>query len=202
MKNVAYLVGLFFLAWCHCFAQVPKDFRETHWGMSTAEVEKSETRAKSPEKSKNLIQYTDRLGDCLVLVGYQFVDDKLCQGAYVFRNEGDATIEKYRFYKAQLVEKYGNLGIEKEIWKDKSGCQVAKQKGAIDDSAIFHGCLRLQTKWNLDKTVIVISLERVDDVLTYLRIDYYSKELIQLKWKRQDEEKLKQEKEKTLKSGL
>jgi hypothetical protein len=88
-------------------AERAPDFRQSSWGMTPAEVRKSETRAEALESpSPSELWYQDSLvGRYPVRILYQFAQGKLVRGAYLLT--GGRQPADYDFLQGILSDKYG-----------------------------------------------------------------------------------------------
>jgi len=96
------------------------DFRNTHWGMSLAEVMAQHSGQLPADRRHQRIAYDGQLGELPVRIYYQFsADDALVEGGYEVRTESlspEAAIEQYLTLNALLRQKYPSSETPRQVW--------------------------------------------------------------------------------------
>ena len=95
-------------------------FRKTRFGMTMAEVKKSE-KQKSVEQDEDTLVYEDTVMGIEAVVLYNFVNKQLFSGTYLiqeqYRNKNNY-IDDYQRLKSALIKKYGKPVYDEENWKN------------------------------------------------------------------------------------
>jgi len=104
------------------------DFRGAYWGMSKAQIRKSETAKFFTEmtdlgavKGRDSLNYIGKVLDREVLIIYVFMNDKLVRTQYRFSAEHTnkfGYLDDYHVVSKALTEKYGKPDEDEMIWKD------------------------------------------------------------------------------------
>lgn len=130
------------------------DFRNTRWGMTHAEVLRTET-ARPAQDTPELLIYPDQVVGLKMYVAYVFVDDKLVTGKYrvdeTHTNKNDF-MDDFVTLKAALTEKYGSPTEDKVDWKN----DLYKGDEQHFGKAIGSGHLVMYSKWETDRTSVAI----------------------------------------------
>lgn len=187
-KNVSILlIVLFILAISNLtlFAEETKyDFRKTNWGMSKEQVKATEDK-KPLDEDNNGFFYQINIDSMDFYCVYQFLEDKLYQGTYLFfgkhTNENDY-IYDYENLKETLTKKYGQPKSDKIVW----GNDLYKSDKQEWGLAISIGHLAYTASWETLNTEIGLMLSG-DNYKINLAILYFSKELKE--WAKQIKEK-------------
>ncbi len=152
MKKVILIMLMIFA----CFALYAFKFRNNEWGASLNEVIRSE--GKEPvDKNEELLVYKDELNnlDCGII--YNFINNELYSGSYIFINKHSNKtlyISDYKELKSLLIKKYGIPIDDKIIWRD----DLYKDDPSSWGMAISIGHLSYGSRWKIDNTEINISL--------------------------------------------
>ncbi len=95
-------------------------FRKTRFGMTMAEVKKSE-KEKPVEQDEDVLAYEDTVMGIEAIVFYNFVNKQLFSGSYLiqeqYRNKNNH-IDDYQKLKSALIEKYGKPVYDQKNWKN------------------------------------------------------------------------------------
>ena len=139
----------------HEFAESKQfDFRKARWGMSHAEVLKSES---TPVKktSQTALVFESVLAKKNVLVEYFFSNDKLVRARY-FVNQGyyDPSKHYYDFalFDKLLKQKYNEPDTFSKNWSVK--------KRIEEPQAVYLGYLSLVSKWKVNRSFITHTLKK------------------------------------------
>ena len=127
------------------------DFRDTHWGMSKAEV--IEAEGEPTGDRGDLVYLNESLNGDPVTIGYQFQGDKLVRGAYILAREYTEPmlyVEKYRMWVSLLTEKYGSPVAEEEVWRN----DLFKDDPSELGRAVGAGHVVIRTRWRTRTTTI------------------------------------------------
>lgn len=160
--------------------QQKPDFRQTHWGMTKAEVravEKNKPRADAEDDT--YLVYRDSVEDLNCLVGYLFINDQLVRALYVVdQNHADPIgyLSDYQHLRRALTEKYGQPAKDDEVWSN----DLYKDKPQEYGKAVAAGHLKRFTVWETDTTEINIFLTGKNSKID-LSVDYSSTRLADLK---------------------
>lgn len=121
------------------------DFRHADWGMSRADVIKSEGK-KPFSNDKNGIAYFIKLAGMDCMAGFMFDrNERLFRGVYVCTrkdNEVGHTIDDYNKIEALLTEKYGSGKNYDKWYRDRSAydspehLRIAVQLGYVEKTTI------------------------------------------------------------------
>lgn len=124
------------------FATLASDFREVSWGMSKNEVKKIEVGLKVVEDKEGSLVYSETVAGKDVLLSYDFIDNKLYSGIYMFtkthENE-NKYISDLTAINGILKQKYGNPKTghnwsNKTFYKDIDRWGFAVTRGDVDFS--------------------------------------------------------------------
>jgi len=139
-----------------CVSLFAFQFRNNEWGASQNEVMRSE--GKEPvEKNNTALSYEEVLDNMECMVLYQFLNNELYTGAYLFINEHSNKtlyIIDYKELKKLLIKKYGNPIKDKIKW----GNDLYKDDPSSWGTAIAIGHLWYESKWKIDNTSIQLIL--------------------------------------------
>lgn len=140
-------------------AQVKMNFRNTEWGYSIEQVKKSENKISAFDEKEDMLLFQDKLGTSDVAVLYDFKENKLTNGSYIFLDDisvGNEGLSLFYKFKSLLFDKYGVPDQERTEWKDN----VFEKDSDFWGLAVRLGHLSLSASW-IDKdqdTVIIILL--------------------------------------------
>jgi hypothetical protein len=137
-------------------APPPGDFRSAHWGDSAAAV-KSYESAKLLEAAADGLAYDGETAGLKASILYQFVDDKLVSGGYVFNGRHVNTnlfINEYTALQGLLKEKYGAPKAEKMVWHS----DLFRNDPAQWGTAVASGALTYFSAWETPETKITLVL--------------------------------------------
>jgi len=150
------------------------NFRKTTWGMSKSQVKATESK-KPKFKSDSRLGYLGKVLGMDTRIIYDFVNNKLAKGHYVFfekhTNKTDY-IKNYEKLKAILIKKYGKANEDKIYWSNELYKSDPEQWGL----AVILGHLKYMSKWEDEDTEIGMVLTGDDNEIN-LMIEYYSKAL-------------------------
>ncbi|MCD8554123.1 hypothetical protein [Seleniivibrio sp.] len=132
------------------------DFRNVNWGMSKAEVKKSE-KAKLYKESNELIVYSSKILGKNVIIMYIFTQNKLVRAKYGVTEEHsnkNRYIDDYDDLKGVLIKKYGKPITENEYWEN----DLFKDNYQNWGVAISVGHLSYFTNWETNSTKLILGL--------------------------------------------
>lgn len=159
-------------------------FRSATWGMSKAEVRKTE-ESEPVKEDTNLLMYQDKLNGLDVFAIYVFVQDRLVRGKYGFTvehsNENDF-IQDFMRIKEALGTKYGKATSENVSWRNDLYRDDRDEWGF----AVSLGHLVYSSEWSTKDTEIFHILYGENYDITHV-VEYTSKALKSL----EEEEKQK-----------
>lgn len=132
-------------------------FRKTNWGMTIAEVKKSEDGTKLVEEKESNLIYDSNISNRPCIIYYNFSEGKLTVAGYILKDEfplaPNKYIEEYNELRKNLTEKYG-ITKSDTIWYDK----VYKDDKEKWGDAVFLGQLKFDSFWKTEVTYIGLSL--------------------------------------------
>jgi len=129
---------------------ISADFRNTEWGMSREQVQKTES-GELLEDSNNKITYIETLVNYPVLLVYKFNENKLIWSSYGFRQVNDTDdeyLEDFINFNTVITEKYGK-GKNLDKWTVKDS--EYKDEPAL---AVKEGELIMWRAWETPTTII------------------------------------------------
>ncbi|MDY6915683.1 MAG: hypothetical protein SVM86_05175 [Candidatus Cloacimonadota bacterium] len=147
------------------------DFRDYHWRNSQDSVRENEGKEPLFSNDKFLV-YEGEVAQFPATIIFTFIDDELSRGMYVLQNEHDKYndyILDFIYLKELLSKIYGDPMDELDITKS----MVENDKRQRYGKKIAQGEKILQSKWVLERTLIVLTLEGKDNKLQ-TRISYTS----------------------------
>ena len=169
-----------------------RDFRETTWGMTKAQVLATEAKPPSDVRESNgetIVRYDSiELAALDGSVVYIFAKDKLVRAKYLFAAEHDDLndfIADYRIVEPLLRGAYGEPTWQKAVWEDDSLMEEKKgyleQDRALPENifpsdrfvglAVSLGHLKLYTELGEGRTKVMHALTGVDGRITH-QIEY------------------------------
>jgi hypothetical protein len=147
------------------------DFRWAKWGDSMAEVKQSE-EAKATLGNADTLVYTGEVNSLEASIVYNFIDDKLVRGAYVFEgrhSNENRRIDEYNGLKSLLQEKYGKPQSDRMNWSRN----LYRDDPGHWGLAVSVGDLSMWADWKTQQTKIRLGL-RGDNFKTALVLAYSS----------------------------
>ena len=153
-------------------------FRKIEWGASKNTV-KSIEKSKLIFDEKDKLIYEDYVLTFETWIFYSFVNDKLVQGNYIFRNRHSNQtdfIADYKNTKEKLIKKYGQPSEDEFFWKD----DLYKDSPNDWGIAVSKGDLFYYAIWELETTQIGISLSGDNYEVKHI-IEYHSKKFKDIK---------------------
>jgi len=163
------------------------DFRKTNWGMTKAQVKKTE-KSKLVNEDENLLVYQGTVSglDCLIV--YIFAEGKLVRAKYIFTkthsNKNDY-ISDFNTLKEVLTKKYGKPVKDSHIWKN----DLYRDDYQYWGFAVSLGHLVYFADWETSNTNLSLALYGENFEIT-LAIEYQSKKLKKLEEKAKEKEAL------------
>ena len=159
-------------------SQQPPDFRQTHWGMTRAEVRAAEKAKPAADPANDpYLLYRGSVEGLNCLVGYVFLDDQLVRALYVIDPAGLIDyLSEYQHLKRALIGEYGQPAKDEEVWSN----DLYKDKPEEYGKAVAAGHLKRFTAWKTDTTEINIFLNGHNSKID-LSVDYASVRLAGLK---------------------
>ena len=157
-----------------------EDFRQTHWGMSKAEVRAVETaRPTEDPDDEGYLLYRDSVEGLNCLLGYLFINDRLVRALYVIdQKHTDPTdyLSDYQRLKQALNQEYGQPAEDQEVWSNN----LYRGKRAEYGNAVSLGHLKRYTAWKTPTSDIDIFLTGNNRRIN-LSIDFSCKGLTELR---------------------
>ncbi len=160
MKNRLTLLFflIFFSSICYTTTVFAGDnnFRNTTWGMTTAQVLESE-KSKPEHQTDKLIAYRDTISGLNTLVLYNFTNGILTHARYGIvepHSDPNLYINDFNSLEALLNEKYGNPSEEKVIWNNEK----YKMDSSMHGIAVGLGHIFQYTTWQKKTTQIQLAL--------------------------------------------
>jgi len=161
-----------------CYASENYDFKKTTWGMNREEVMATETT--KPYKgnfifkvSKDILIYNNvKVAEIETSLKYRFENDLLVSASYKFIENNPPKI--YEKLKKLLIGKYGVPAEDSDLWKNEN----SKNLTAPPNEQISLGNLSLKTVWFLDRTKIVLNINKINDTgvnFVATEITYYKR---------------------------
>jgi len=134
------------------------DFRNMTWGMSSKQVQFKERSKFDGMMGDNILIYEGSLNKIKCSIMYEFLDDALIKGTYVFDKQfvnKSNFWDIYKNFKSLLTQRYGQPDVE-----DSQAWQNEAYKNTSQDmwSAIGMGYVTITTQWQTDNTIITIFL--------------------------------------------
>jgi len=130
-------------------------FRKTNWGMSKAQVKKTETG--KIINDDNVLGYEAKIAGLDALIAYIFVDNKLVRAKYIFTqkhsNKTDY-ISDYSSIQKILNKKYGKPESDDTYWKN----DLYKDDYQSWGMALAVGHLTKYSNWNVADTKVWLSI--------------------------------------------
>ena len=197
MIRTAYIffVILFFISLSQfSVAEDNYDFRKATWGMKKEQViasDNSKPLHVGPTNTFDIALYEGSVAGLKTEYGYTFVDDILVIGGYTFKEKHsnkNKHIDDFRKLKEILERKYGKHVKFDSVWSNDLYRNNTENYGL----AISIGHLALSTKWETDRTIILLILNG-DNYDLNLNLFYTSKahlDLINKTSNKSDEEGL------------
>lgn len=136
--------------------KIEGDFRSASWGMSIEEVKQTESQPPDEAIGNALLYTGNKILDFSVATLYQFSDDKLVMGGYVFTQTHSEKLQYYQDYKKiaeAYKEKYGDPTLENANWLNDLYKSDPKDWGR----AIAAGHVTFQTVWKTQNTIIIVA---------------------------------------------
>lgn len=163
------------------------DFRKTHWGMSKAQVKKTE-KGKIVRDVETMLVYQGNVGGHDCLIGYMFAEGKLVRSKYLFTethsNANDYIVDYDRLKKI-LIKKYGKPIEDTLLWKN----DLYKDDYQHWGLAVSLGHLFYFADWKTPNTEITLALNGENLDVT-LEIEYISRKLEKLEEKAKEKKAL------------
>jgi len=152
------------------------DFRKTKWGMSSADVKKTESCKMISEAPRKIV-YECSLAENETKLIYAFsVSDKLTRSKYFITPDYINMIfyiRDFKMYEELMTQKYGKPIVVSPKAINKG--QIPEEEWAGYLSA---GELQVEVKWDLPDTEIFMTLSKMGEKPA-IQIDYISKTLYQ-----------------------
>ena len=187
MKTLIFFILFFSL---NCYAQGDFDFRNNRWDDTKEDVIKTE-KEQPPYDTGDRIGYIRKIANLQTFVYYQFLNNKLAKGYYIFTEEHvnkNSFITDYKSVNTLLKEKYGDPQIDNENWSN----DLYKKQPAQYGFAVSVGHLHLFTNWQETETRIDHLIHgdnfKITHLLTYTAKKYSDQ--LMIKEKKQSSEGL------------
>lgn len=178
IKVVMIVCALLVLRGLNVLAEESYDFKSTNWGMTKQQVKVSENSALIEERDK-VIFYNVKVAGFDAVLGYEFVENKLCDAMYIFIEEHSNEtqyINDFFTLKELLTDKYKEPIIDDIVWKN----DLYRNDPQYYGLAVSIGHLSLLSKWETENTMIDLILWG-DNFEINMGLRYASKELYPLK---------------------
>lgn len=178
MKKICFLFSMILLV-TNLNAQ--NDFRQFKWGDTLKKIKETE-KAKLIIKHDAQLAFEGTLTGEEVLIAYDFIDEKLCTGTYIFSNDHLTTTHHIKLYnniKIDLNNKYGDMIGEDKRWFNTT----FKDMPELKEMAILSGHLEYNGHWENDRTELNLILTG-KNTKSQLMLLYRSKELFPLWYKK------------------
>ncbi len=162
------------------YAYSQTNFRNTHWGMSEAEVKGAET-AELLNRSQEGLLYKTKVADFDAVAFYSFFGDKLAIAGYFFDEKhlyNNDHIDDYQTIKSYVTEKYGHPISDNVSWKD----DLYKNDVTEWGFAISIGHLMYTSRWKSDDIEISLTLKGDNFEISHMLM-YANKDLTRSKLK-------------------
>lgn len=177
MKKVL-LLSILLLSVLSASAQNLYTFRKTYWGMSRAEVLKSEAPIKpNVSMAERLEFHSVAIGEVKCKLFYEFHDNTLVRTEYYYRPKNNLSygaITLYGDFIESLTEKYGDPLPENTTIEDLQGIAPVH---SVLLSILSVGSARLFKAWKTPSTLIVLSYWQKEDEpleMPVIMLNYYS----------------------------
>lgn len=132
------------------------DFRGANWGMSIAEVKKTERRKPETEKEDSLT-YNGRYKDVLTQINYKFEDGKLYRGGvlYITKQKSPAAyMSYYEVLKKDITDSYGDPVVDGEKKTNPDAVIDPDNKAA----SVCKGDMMVASQWNLPRSMVILMM--------------------------------------------
>jgi len=162
-------------------------FKKTYWGMSKAQVKKTETGKIIQDDST--LAYEANIAGLATYIVYIFVEDQLVRTRYVFvENHSNKTdyLSDYNSIQKILNKKYGNPIEEKTHWKN----DLYKDDYQDWGLALAFGHLLKFSEWKFPDTVVRLVIDG-DNLKIRHSTEYYSISLANLEKEKTEADKAK-----------
>lgn len=150
-------------------------FRNAVWGMTKAEVLKSEDLTVLYNDPDIISYEPTKISSLEALTTYYFKDGAFYRGAYLFQDihtNDNLYIEDYEKVKNALTEKYGEPFADRAIWSD-SHYKNDKENWGL---ALSMGDVWFAAQWETEDTDILLYLKgdnfQISHILSYTDKDY------------------------------
>jgi len=148
-------------------------FRKFEWGTSQSKI-KSDEKLELLQGGDNFLAYQSKVLGFDALIGYNFTQDKLTRGNYIFQidhtNRSDF-ISDYESLKKLMIKKYGEPDKDKTIWKN----DLYKDDFEDWGMAISVGHLLYFSTWETKKSEITLMLYgenyKIDLLIEFISVD-------------------------------
>ena len=165
------VIGLIFSFSNSILAQ-NRDFRNAAWGMSSSDVKGLES-SNIIEQDSNKLVYECSLANIKGILIYNFsIKNELMGANYLLKPDYtnmNFYIRDYKMFRDLLTQKYGNPISTTFNTSDRQS--VTESEWA---SFLSSGNLRLEMKWDTDKTQVMLTLSTIEGKPN-IQIDYISK---------------------------
>lgn len=132
------------------------DFRGANWGMSMAEVKKTERMKPKVEKEDSLT-YDGKYKGILTQYNFKFKDDKLYRGGvlYITRQESPAAyMNNYEMLKKDITAVYGEPVIDGEKKTNPDAVIDPDNKA----EAVCNGDMMVASQWDLPRSMVILMM--------------------------------------------
>ena len=171
MKKLNCVVGFLFFVFIFSIGFSQTDFRGVNWGVDALTVKKAEQSKLIQEDESRLI-YNCQLSDIKGKLIYTFTNSgKLMRAKYFLTPDYlNVTffLRDYRMFLELLIQKYG----QPIVFPGNDSSGYKEGEWAIN---LSEGEIRLETKWSLVKTDVLLTLSKMKDNYA-VQIDYISRD--------------------------
>jgi hypothetical protein len=142
----------------------PKTIEEVvHWGMLSADLRRliGDTVGVQSRNGTKVLKYKRNVMDRDCRIEYIFARDRLVKTRYVFLHDypqNSLYIEDFHRLNDQFSQKYGKPAEENKLWHEATWKDDPNRWG----QAVSLGHLSYLTRWQLNQTEVVLSLEGSD----------------------------------------
>lgn len=134
------------------------DFRNMNWGMTQKQVQSKERNKYAGMMGDNILIYEGKLNNIQCSIMYEFSDDYLIKGRYIFNKQfvnKSNFWDIYKNFKNLLSQRYGEPGTDdNKTWLNDAYKNSAQDKWL----AISMGYMTITSQWQSDTSIITLFL--------------------------------------------
>lgn len=141
------------------------DFRDAEWGMSQNQVKSLEI-TESIYPQKDILTFKGKLAGEKVDIIYEFNNDKLESGKYLFNKKNinnNVYLSDYDKIEKFIDIKYGQPQSKKTHWRN----DLYKEKKGLHGYALSIGHLSFESIWKSNKTIIAHRLSGINNIIEH-----------------------------------